>query len=89
MWPYSCVCLGGKVGKGNLYRCGDWEFRVLEDGSAELTAYWSEQTTLEIPDRIAGYRVSAIGDYCFSNRGEMCFYPTLPVKACKEHEKRG
>ena len=60
--------------KGNLYRCGDWEFRVLEDGSAELTAYWSEQTTLEIPDRIAGYRVSAIGDYCFSNRGEMCFY---------------
>ncbi len=60
--------------KGNLYRCGDWEFRVLEDGSAEMTAYWSEQESLEIPDRIAGYRVSAIGDYCFSNRGGMCFY---------------
>ena len=54
---------------GDRYRCGDFVYRVLEDGTAELVEYLSTEEIREIPQTIAGYPVSRIGDRAFSGQG--------------------
>ena len=41
---------------------GDFEYKILDDGSAEITALNSEMTKVEIPAVIAGRNVTAISD---------------------------
>ena len=57
-----------------VMRAGDYLFRVLEDGTAELVEYAGMDEVGDIPGEIAGYRVTAIGERCFSDQGNMNFY---------------
>ena len=45
---------------------GDFEYKVLPDGTAEITDYTGEATELVIPDTLDGYTVTSIGYYAFS-----------------------
>jgi hypothetical protein len=54
-----------------IRRCGDYLFRVLEDGTAEITEYLSDEGITRIPSALAGIPVSAIGDRAFSNQGDI------------------
>ncbi len=53
----------------DVYRCGPYLYRVLEDGTAELVEYVCEDEITVIPDTIAGYPVTVIGPGAFSEQG--------------------
>ena len=40
---------------------GDWEYKVLDDGTAEITDYNGNATALTIPSKIGRYTVTSIG----------------------------
>ncbi len=45
---------------------GDFEYWVLDDGTAEITKYTGTDTELTIPSKIDGKPVTSIGDYAFA-----------------------
>lgn len=46
---------------------GDYEYVLLKDGTAELSFYKnSKATSLTVPSSIDGYRVTSIGEECFT-----------------------
>lgn len=49
------------------YTSGDWQYVLLEDGTAEITGYTGMQKNLTIPDVLDGYSVTAIGERAFSD----------------------
>ncbi|MCM1309036.1 MAG: leucine-rich repeat domain-containing protein [Butyrivibrio sp.] len=44
---------------------GDWEYRILEDGTAEIVRYIGSETNLEIPRTFNGSKVTKIGEGAF------------------------
>lgn len=44
---------------------GDYEYSLLEDGTAEITKYTGNEEVLVVPDELDGYRVTAIGTTAF------------------------
>ena len=46
---------------------GDYEYSVLDDGTAEIKRYTGSATELEIPSVIDGYIVTSIGHYAFTS----------------------
>lgn len=46
---------------------GDYEYRVLEDDSAEIAKYTAEDKNTSVPAQIGGRNVTSIGDYAFQN----------------------
>lgn len=49
-----------------VYTSGDWEYIVLEDGTAEITGYCNDETeTVVIPEEIDAKKVVGIGDRAF------------------------
>ncbi len=44
---------------------GDFEYEILDDGTAEITDYTGSAETLEIPATLDGYTVTSIGDEAF------------------------
>ena len=46
---------------------GDYTYRVLSDGTAEITGYTGDGGDVVIPDSIDGYTVTSIGDEAFRN----------------------
>ena len=44
---------------------GDWEYHVLENGTAEITEYNGNAGTLDIPSELDGYKVTSIGNHAF------------------------
>ncbi len=45
---------------------GDFEYVVLEDGTAEITNYMGSAETLDIPSKLDTYTVTSIGDSAFA-----------------------
>ena len=45
---------------------GDFEYTILEDGTAEITGYTGSAITLEIPSKLDTYTVTSIGDSAFA-----------------------
>lgn len=45
---------------------GDYEYVLLENGTAEITSYKGKAENLTIPGSLAGYSVTAIGDGAFA-----------------------
>ena len=46
---------------------GDFEYRILDDGTIEITKYKGNGGYVVIPSTISGKRVTSIGDYAFYN----------------------
>lgn len=55
---------------------GDYEYEILDDGTAEITKYNGEDTELVIPSEIDGYKVTSIGYYAFYKKD--CTSLTIP-----------
>ncbi|MBQ2798207.1 MAG: leucine-rich repeat protein [Ruminiclostridium sp.] len=45
---------------------GDYEYKVLDDGTVEITNYTGTATNLEIPSKLDGKNVTSIGEGAFS-----------------------
>lgn len=56
--------LGGAI-TDDVHRCGDYSYRVLEDGTAEIVRWSGTDAELTIAAELDGYKVSSIGDYAF------------------------
>lgn len=46
---------------------GDYEYKILDDGTIEITDYFGDAAELEIPDTIDEMKVTSIGDEAFFN----------------------
>ncbi|MBD5156644.1 MAG: leucine-rich repeat domain-containing protein [Butyrivibrio sp.] len=66
---YAIVYADG--GKENTRVYGEWEYELLEDGTAEITAYKGKEFELEIPESIDGVSVTVISDHTFSGCGDL------------------
>ncbi len=51
--------------KKETFTSGDYQYVLLEDGTAEITAYNGWDAEVIIPDALDGHRVSSIGDRAF------------------------
>ena len=51
--------------ESTVYTCGDFEYVLLEDGSAEIVYYTGTMEALTIPEQLDGYVVTSIGDEAF------------------------
>ena len=49
-------------------KSGDYYYRVLEDGTAEITKYDNNERRPEIPSELDGYEVTRIGERAFNVR---------------------
>lgn len=47
------------------YTCGDYTYKILTDGTAEITRYKGEETEVLIPSTLDGYNVTSIGYIAF------------------------
>lgn len=52
---------------GESYTSGDFEYTILDDGTAEITGYTGEATVLDIPSELDGYDIVKICSRAFSN----------------------
>ena len=53
------------VDLGKEYTYGDWTYKMLADGTAEIEEYKGSDTKVTIPAEIDGKKVTSIGDYTF------------------------
>ena len=60
----ALFCLGFACAEE--YASGDFEYILLEDGTAEITDYTGQAAELEIPAQLDGHAVSSIGDGAFA-----------------------
>lgn len=51
----------------------DYEYEVLEDGTASITKYngWDKEESIVIPDTLDGYTVTSIGRFAFENNQDI------------------
>ena len=45
---------------------GDWEYVLLDDGTAEIYAYYGQAEQLTVPAELDGHAVSKLGGVCFA-----------------------
>lgn len=50
---------------------GDYTFKILKDGKAEITKYNGSSSSVSVPNTINGYSVEKIGEGAFSNNEEL------------------
>ncbi len=48
------------------YTSGDYEYTILDDGTAEITDYNGSASSLTIPSTLDGYVVTSLGEYAFN-----------------------
>ena len=63
-----CACWTGAVAedKRETFTSGDYQYALLDDGTIEITKYNGSAKRLDIPAKLAGKTVTAIGDSAFS-----------------------
>ena len=60
------LCASAETPEPETFSSGDYQYRVLEDGTAEITRYKGKEENLSIPETLDGLPVTGIGDYAFS-----------------------
>lgn len=55
----------GVMAEEKVFTSQDYAYRVLEDGTAEITRYSGEDSVLKIPNTLDGKTVTSIGGYAF------------------------
>ena len=60
------LSVNGAVAEDDVLRSGDYQYRVLEDGTAEITDYFDRNSVVHIPETLDGKTVTSIGESAFS-----------------------
>ena len=61
--PFTAITV--QAADDTTYTSGDYKYRILDDGTAEITDYTGSATNLTLPSRLDGYPVTSIGDNSF------------------------
>ena len=56
----------GVMADEDVFTSGDYQYCILEDGTAEITRYSGEDSVLKIPNTLDGKTVTSIGDGAFA-----------------------
>ena len=59
------LATNGAMADEEVFKSRDYEYRVLEDGTAEITSYSGGDSVLKIPNTLDGKTVTSIGDGAF------------------------
>ena len=62
-----CVCAAAEETQREIFTSGDYQYALLEDGTAEIVEYNGKDSVLTIPDDLESYQVTAIGNSSFSH----------------------
>ena len=62
-----CTCLMGAVAEEEreIFTDGEYQYALLDDGTAEITKYSGKEKKLFIPVELGGKKVTSIGDRAF------------------------
>lgn len=60
------ILLCGCARREETFSVGDWEYRVLPDGTAEIAVYRGNTGDPSVPSGIGARRVSSVGERAFS-----------------------
>ena len=60
------LSVNGAVAEDDALRSGDYQYRVLEDGTAEITHYFGRDSVVHIPETLGGKTVTSIRDVAFA-----------------------
>ena len=69
-----CLMYAGVLAEGaetDVFTSGDYRYKLLEDGTAEITEYSGKSETLIIPDTMDGHAVTALGANAFLLRSSL------------------
>lgn len=61
--PFTAITV--QAADDTTYTSGDYKYRILDDGTAEITDYTGSATNLTLPSRLDGYPVTSIGNGAF------------------------
>ena len=50
------LSVNGAVAEDDALRSGDYQYRVLEDGTAEITDYFGRNSVVSIPETLIGWK---------------------------------
>lgn len=75
----TVLCIGGMtaVAETDRHTSGDWEYILLEDGTAEIVGYCGQEEKLTIPQELDGFPVTRLGEKVFFMRQKLTSV-TLP-----------
>ena len=59
------LVMNGAVADEKVFKSGNYRYRILEDGTAEITRYSGEDKALKIPETLDGKTVTSIGNQAF------------------------
>ena len=59
------LATNGAMADEDVFTSGDYQYCILEDGTAEITRYSGEDSVLKIPNTLDGKTVTSIGDQAF------------------------
>ena len=62
------LAMNGAAADEEAFKSRNYRYRILEDGTAEITKYSGGDEVLKIPETLDGKTVTGIGDYAFSER---------------------
>ena len=65
------LAMNGAAADEEVFTSGDYRYRILEDGTAEITKYIGGDEALKIPEMLDGKTVTGIGDEAFSWRSSL------------------
>lgn len=62
------LATNGVMADEDVFTSGDYQYCILEDGTAEITRYSGEDEVLKIPETLEGKTVTSIGKWAFALR---------------------
>ena len=78
-----CTCLMGAVAEEEreIFTDGEYQYALLDDGTAEITKYSGKEKKLFIPVKLGGKKVTSIGDRAFLSCDTLTFV-SIPDSIC-------
>ncbi len=64
--------------KEEIFSSGYYHYRILEDGTAEITSYWGDAGVLSIPEELDGLTVTALAEGAFIGPNDLLIV-TIPA----------
>ena len=65
------LATNGAMADEDVFTSGDYQYCILEDGTAEITNYFGRDSVVSIPETLDGKTVTSIGDSAFSGRSSL------------------
>ena len=62
----TASCLSAAMADEEILTQGDCQYRILDDGTVEITKYSGDAIILTVPAEVNGYLVTSIGDEAFA-----------------------